>query len=256
MVDVLKVRELNGGKVLASAYQDWQLEIPWLPEGKRYVLAQIDDNMHLPRGKFPHQAPISLQLEACVSKEDLTGTWGFGFWNDPFSFGLGAGGISRLLPVLPNAAWFFYGSNHNYLSLRDDQPASGFHAKIFRSPLLPSLFSLLAIPILPLFLCPAAAQFIRRNAKLLVKEAACFLPVRVTDWHTYRVIWHNDMVRFEIDQKDVYTTKLSPLGKMGLVIWIDNQYFRFDPDGKFGFGFSQTPSAQALHIRNLQLSSD
>ncbi|MEA3325880.1 MAG: hypothetical protein U9R53_00995 [Chloroflexota bacterium] len=255
MLEVLQARELNGGKVIAGENQDWQLEIPKLPEG-RYALGQIDDYVYLPRYKFPHQAPVSLQLDARVSGEDYPGTWGFGFWNDPFNFGFGAGGMPRVLPVLPNAAWFFYGSDKNYLSLREDQPAAGFHVKVFSSPLIPSFLSILAIPILPLFFWPAAVRFIRRTTKLFVKEEACSLSVRVTEWHTYRLVWHADRVKFEIDQKVVFTNRLSPKGRLGLVIWIDNQYFRFGPDGKFGFGFTETPTTQAMTFRNIKLSSD
>ena len=253
MLEVLLERELNGGKVIAKANQVWRLEIPKMREG-RYVLAQIDDYIHLPRGKFPHQTPINFQLDACVSGEDLPGTWGFGFWNDPFNLGLGAGGMSRVLPVLPNAAWFFYGSYQNYLSLREDQPAAGFHVKVFSSPLIPSFMSLLAIPILPLFAWPAAARLIRRMSKVFVKEEASPLSIRVTEWHTYRLVWHTDKVRFEIDGKNVFKTRVCPRGKMGLVIWIDNQFLRFGPDGKFGFGFLQIRSAQTLNLRNIKLS--
>jgi len=63
MLEVLLERELNGGKVITKADQVWRLEIPKMREG-RYVLAQIDDYMHLPRGKFPHQTPINFQLES------------------------------------------------------------------------------------------------------------------------------------------------------------------------------------------------
>jgi hypothetical protein len=42
------------------------------------------------------------------------------------------------LPALPNTAWFFFASPPNYLSLRDDLPAQGALAAVFRSPRLPA----------------------------------------------------------------------------------------------------------------------
>ena len=102
----LQKREANGGKVKVPEDKNFSFELPPTPSGK-YALAQVDDYMHLRRGQFPHQPPISLRLEARVSATDLPGTWGFGFWNDPFNAGFGAGGMRRVLPVLPNTAWFF-----------------------------------------------------------------------------------------------------------------------------------------------------
>lgn len=245
-------RELKGGRVVSSGDQEWQLEIPETHEG-RYTLAQMDDYMHLPRGQFPHQPPITLELEARLSGAVLSGTWGFGFWNDPFSFGFSPGGISRVLPVLPNAAWFFYGSDQNYLSLTENQPATGFHAKVFRSPRLPAIFSIMALPVLPFFLWPAAGKGIRKIARKLVKENGQSLPVRVTSWHTYSLVWGIDEVRFEIDHQEFFSTPLYPNGKLGLVIWIDNQYLQFGSDGKLRFGYCPTVSNQWLSIRNLKL---
>ena len=247
-------RELKGGKVLSSGKQGWQLEIPETLEGL-YALAQMDDYMHLPRRRFPHQPSITLELEARLSSEDMPGTWGFGFWNDPFSFGFSPGGVSRVLPVLPNASWFFYGSDQNTLSLVEDQPTNGFHVKVYRSPRVPSIFSIMALPALPFFFWPAASKVIRKTARNLVKEDGQSLQVKATAWHTYGLVWGSDRVRFEIDHQEVFSTSVSPNGKLGLVIWIDNQYMRFGPDGKFRFGYSAMDSTQWMQIRNMKLIS-
>src|SRR5690606_30297459 len=92
-----------------------------LPAGESgsYRLAQLDDYQGLPRGDFPHQPPFRLRLRARISGAQLPGTWGFGLWNEPLSaqFSFGSG---RKLPALPNAAWFFFASPENHLSLRND----------------------------------------------------------------------------------------------------------------------------------------
>jgi hypothetical protein len=251
----LRKRELHGGNVVGCQQEGYRFLLPQIDE-PCYTLAQVDDYMHLPRGRFPHKPPLKIQLEARISGEDLPGTWGFGLWNDPFSLGFGAGGMSRLLPVLPNAAWFFYGSSENYLSLRDDQPATGFFVQTFRSPLLPSIFTLFAIPMLPFLLLPATRRWMRRLARVIVKEEAVALDVPVEDWHTYGLLWKEETVSFMVDGERILRTQVSPGGKLGFVMWIDNQYFRFTPEGKFGFGYQSTPSRQWLDVRNLTFASE
>ncbi|MFW5714020.1 MAG: hypothetical protein ACOCYU_05055 [Brevefilum sp.] len=252
MIECLKKRQAGGGTIEAKSNEHFRLELP--PNvSNDYVLAQLDDYMHLRRGQFPHQPPVTFELEARVSAPDLPGTWGFGLWNDPFSAGFGAGGMRRLLPVLPNAAWFFYGSAPNYLSLRNGLPGDGFHAKVFQSPRLPSFLSLLAVPVLPLFLWPVTASGLRRLARMLVKEDAMSLPVDVTEWHHYHLLWQEQQVDFKIDGRSIFSTNISPRGRLGLVIWIDNQYFKFTPEGKIGLGLLRTFSLQSLEIHNLTL---
>ncbi len=112
----------------------WRLEIPAGPAGK-YRLAQLDNY----RKSLPLSTPSTLRLRCRVSDANLPGTWGFGFWNDPFTLSLGLQGTKRRLPVLPNAGWFFHASKANHLSLQNGIPAQGFLAQTFASPKIPSL---------------------------------------------------------------------------------------------------------------------
>src|SRR5512147_1754689 len=123
----LHVRQTPGSVVRETGPRSWRLEIPAGPAGA-YRWAQIDDHLRLARRSFPCRPPLRLDLRARLSALDLPGTWGFGFWNDPFSTSLGVGGAARRLPVLPNAAWFFYAGQPNYLAFRDTHPAEGFLA--------------------------------------------------------------------------------------------------------------------------------
>lgn len=246
----LQKREVNGGTVNSSTQDEYALILPPLP-GRKYGLAQVDNYLHLPRRKFPHQPPLRLTLEARVSAPHLPGTWGFGFWNDPFSFGFGGGGMARALPVLPNAAWFFYGSPDNHLTLSDDLPGAGFQAKTFKAPQLPSIFSLIAILALPFLVWPAIARIFRKLAQRIVKEDATCISAPVEDWHTYTLQWLHNRAIFTVDNFIVLETEIVPHGPLGLVIWIDNQYFRFVPDGKIGFGYLEMAQGGSLHFRNL-----
>lgn len=231
---------------------EWLFSLPPGPAG-RYRLAQLDDYRRLPRRRFRWQPPVTLSLTAQASSPDLPGTWGFGFWNDPFSFSLGVKGASRRLPALPNAAWFFYASPENYLSLRDDLPASGLLAAVFRSPLIPSGFLAPALLALPLLFIPAAARRLRRFARSIIQQDAARLDVQVTQPHEYRLEWQPRLVRFCVDGESLFETSLTPRGRLGLVIWIDNQYAAFTPDGRLRFGLLANPAAQ-LRVSKLQMS--
>lgn len=254
MIKGLQERVINGGQITGSDTDGFRLKLPVIKE-KKYALAQLDDYMHLRRRDFLHQSPVSLSVEACISNPDVPGTWGFGFWNDPFSFGFGAGGMSRWLPVLPNAAWFFYASEHNHLSLRDDQPGSGFHVKTFSAPLWHPLTSLLGLPFTPFLLFPGIARVFRRLGRQIVAEDTQAVDISITDWHQYDIRWRDAEVAFLVDEQVIFKTGIVPRGRQGLVIWIDNQYFRFDPAGRIGFGFLPTQSEYYLDIRNLFLLS-
>src|SRR5688500_11561938 len=96
-----------------------------IPAGKadQYRLAQLDDYTQTRRSRFPLHFPLSLSLRARVSSDSITGTWGFGLWNDPFGLSLGFGGNPFRLPALPNALWFFGASEESYLSFKDTSTA-------------------------------------------------------------------------------------------------------------------------------------
>lgn len=220
--------------MLAQGGDAWRLALRAGSE-KVYDLAQIDDYSALPRWAFPWRAPFSLRLSARVSEPSAAGTWGFGLWNDPFAMNL-LGGSSRSLPVLPNAAWFFYALPPNYLTLRDDTPGHGFLAQVFRSPKIPPTLLAPAGLGAPLLALPRAARLLRRAARRVIAEDAARVHVDVTEWHVYEISWHADEVRFSVDGTNCLVTRISPRGPLGLVFWIDNQFMAFPPDGRLRFG--------------------
>lgn len=252
MSSKLTPRQVNGGLVRLFNGAGYHLSLGELDK-PAYALAQVDDYMDLPRDQFPHTPGMALNLEARLSSQSMLGTWGFGLWNDPFGIGIGGVGRSRLLPVLPNAAWFFYGSGENYLTLREDQPVNGFHTKTFRSPLLPSLTTLFAIPFIPMALWRTARRYLRLLGRVFVKEDGMNLDFDVETWHVYRIFWNESQVSFLVDNSPVFSTNIIPRGKLGIVIWIDNQYFRFDRSGKFDFGYLKVNKPQWMEIRSLAI---
>jgi hypothetical protein len=213
----------------------WRLTIPAGPAG-RYRLAQLDDYCATPRSSFPWSPPFEMSLRARSSVGTIPGTWGFGLWNDPFSMGLLSGSGLVRLPMLPNTAWFFFASEPNYLSLYDDLPAQGGLAGAFRSPLWPPALLALGAPALPLALLPPAARLLRRLARRVVRQATAALSIDPVRWHTYGLDWRSDAVRCLVDGNEVLRTGVSPLGPLGLVLWVDNQYAALPPSGRFRYG--------------------
>jgi hypothetical protein len=273
--------------------QAYRLSIP-AGKADRYRLAQLDDYAQTPRSKFPLRYPLSFGLSARVSSNSIPGTWGFGLWNDPFGLSLGFGGNPFRLPTLPNAVWFFGASKESYLSFSDnarpersaaktkggkqtnsqsakqaletnrastadftknapssaqrDIPANGFLAQTFRSP----RFHRSLIP------AGLALPFSRRKSRQLLGEVigedGIALSLDVTQWHRYRIDWRESGVSFEIDEIQVFESPVSPYPPLGSVIWIDNQFAAFTPEGKIGFGVLENPEPAWLEIKDIDVT--
>lgn len=242
----------RGANVASRSAGVIRLTIPAGPGGI-YRLAQLFDTRGLPRRDFRWQAPFKLSLKARVSHQNLPGTWGFGLWNDPFSVFLGVAGGARKLPALPNAAWFFHASPENYLSLRDDLPGNGFLTAVFSSPLTPAILLSPAALALPLLAWRPAARLARKAARRLIQEGSAVHALDETLWHAYEIEAADGEVNFRIDGALVFRTGTLPRGRLGLVIWIDNQYAAFTPEGRLGYGTQENPAPAWLEIKDLEI---
>ena len=281
-------RHTHGARVeeISREPAHYRLSIPsGLPDS--YRLAQLDDYTKTSRGRFPHRIPLSLSLLARTSSDSIAGTWGFGLWNDPFGLSLGFGGNPFRLPALPNAVWFFGASEENYLSFKDSTDsgldtgetsarptrppvANGFLAQTFRSP----RFHPLLIP--AGLALPFSRKLTRRLLSRVIEEDgialynlrsvapldtranvsdAESLSVDPTQWHRYRLDWREQRVSFEVDDVPVLESPVSPNPPLGLVIWIDNQYASFTPEGKMGFGVLANPEPAWLEVKEIELKT-
>jgi hypothetical protein len=231
-----------------------------IPSGKadQYRLAQLDDYALFSRRQFPHASGLTLSLSARTSSDSLPGTWGFGLWNDPFGLSLGFGGSPFRLPALPNAVWFFGASEENYLSFKEQgrgDPAptgNGFMAQVFRSP----RFHPLLIPAGMAF--PFSRKVTRRMLGRVIEEEGIDLrrgerPFAPTDWHGYRLEWSLNRVSFEVDDVRMLDSSVSPHPPLGVVIWIDNQFAAFTPEGRIGFGVLENPEPAWLEIKDVEI---
>ena len=249
----VQTQSTSGASVTPKGKNAWELSIPAGPQGN-YRLAQVDDYSSKKRSDFLWHSPLTLRLRARVSHACIPGTWGFGLWNDPFSLSFGFGGGTRRLPVLPNAAWFFFASPQNYLSLRDDLPANGFLAATFRSPPLSPALLAAGAPALPLLTWKPGARLFRRLARQIIRQDAAHLNLEPTQWHTYTLAWRSISVAFSVNDVCIFTSPIAPCAPLGTVIWLDNQYAALRPDGRLNFGTLPTKEEHFIAIEALEVT--
>jgi hypothetical protein len=242
-----------GSQVTPLDDRSWRLEIP-AGEGGRYRVAQLDDYAALPRRAFAWKPPLCLSLRARASASALPGTWGFGLWNNPFSLSLQKGLDFLRLPSLPQAAWFFFASPQNYLSLCDELPAYGALATTFSSRQWPAALLALGAPLLPLLLVSGIARRLRRLGRRLVQQSTAALDLDPGDWHTYNLEWQAERVAFYVDNEITLETEISPHPPLGLVMWIDNQYAAFTPDGRLAYGTLPNSERAWIEITDLEVN--
>lgn len=250
----LKPRQTPGAQVNKTP-TGWQLMVPTGNAGT-YRLAQLDNYSKFQRKNFPENTPTKLSLRCRASSASCSGTWGFGFWNDPFAFSLGLKGTVQRLPALPNACWFFHASPENHLSFHDPLPGKGFLVQSFRSPQIPSLIMAPGILVMPFLKIKIFSRWLRAVTGRIINEDSRLLDLDVTGWHQYTLYWNVDRVRFEVDGRTVLESPTSPQGPLGVVIWLDNQFAAWNPSGGVSMGSLQQNSDGWLEIENLQIEME
>jgi hypothetical protein len=249
----LKTTLTLGAKRSVLADGTCRLQIPAGPAG-RYRLAQLDDYNDLPRKEFPWKRACSLQVQMRASADQIPGTWGVGFWNNPFGLAILKGVEMLRLPTLPQSVWYFFASPQNYLSFHDHLPAHGSLAATFRSQprFKPEL--VLATLCLPLLAIPTTARYLRKLICNFVRQDSQELRIDPTLWHDYLLDWKNDRAIFQVDGRVLFETEIVPQGPLGFVLWVDNQYAAFPPDGRIRFGTLENPEPAWIEVRNLSIN--
>jgi len=129
-------------------------------------------------------------------------------------------------------------------------PPNGFFAGTFRSPRWPTPLLAPALLALPLLALRPVSRLLRRMAGGVIQQDGRAVDVDVTQWHAYTIRWQTDAVAFLVDGAEILRTPLIPRGPLGLVLWIDNQYAAWRPDGSLGYGTLENPAAW-LEIENV-----
>lgn len=217
---------------------------------RRYTNAQIDDYQGLPRGRFPWRPPLTMSVRARFSHEagELSGTAGFGFWNDPFMM------TGRRLPTLPRVIWFFYASPPSNMKLHLNTPGHGWKAAILDAKRLPLLLLGTAAPLaVPLMNARPLYRRLWPVAQRAMGVSEAMVEVCMTEWHTYAIEWGTKRSSFSVDGQAVLEADCSPFGPLGFVMWLDNQYAVVTPWGRFGYGLLDSAQRQWMEVDALSI---
>ncbi len=270
---IVNTLELGNGKV---EQRDAVTRFAIPPTTNRsYADAQWYDYRGLRRSRFPHRPPLRLSLRARFSHEadQLGGTAGFGFWNDPFT--LSGGGIL----AAPNVVWFFAASPPNDQYLCEGVPGRGWKAASLNTAVNLKSFAALIRP-------RAASQSQTTNrlrapaeedrerqmvpggldlknrlvgkplmtlARRMIKASECLIEARMTDWHDYALEWRADGATFWVDGSEIHHAPAPPMMPLGFVTWVDNQYAVASEAGEFGFGLIENREERWMEIENLRI---
>ncbi len=212
-------------------------------DGSTYCNAQLDDYHHLARMSYPWSAPIRLSLDARLTGA-ATGTWGFGFWNAPYS------PLASSLPALPATAWFFGNGNGN-LAWDIDSAPTGFKAATLDTRRMRARLLALCAPLLLLlmrsssfyrFVWPRLTPWLGLSEHMLSQDS---------DWHRYELQWQPDRTTWLVDGIVVHQTQSAPHTPLGLCIWVDNQWLVAGP--RSGFGWGLVRSTASLEVKDICL---
>ncbi|MBN1566016.1 MAG: hypothetical protein JXA10_19410 [Anaerolineae bacterium] len=223
---------------------------PAADHARAYSDAQITDYKGLSRRHYPWTPPLRLTARAWASHpiNELKGTAGFGFWNEPFV------PVGSDLPRLPRAVWFFFGSPPNNMALAQAVPGYGWKAAtldtsrwqfLTLAPFAPIGFLLMRLPALYRRLWPVGQRAIGASEALL--------PVDLIEPHEYTLEWFTDRVLFYVDGGLIHKTPTAPRGPLGFIAWLDNQYAVVTPQGRFRFGLIPVDQRQYLALDTIEI---
>jgi len=218
----------------------------------QYTDAQLDNYQGLPRRDFLWRPPLRLSVRACFSHpaNELRGTAGFGFWNDPFMM------TGRRRPTVPRAVWFFHASPPSNMKLARRVPGYGWKAAAIDALRWPFFTLLPTAPLaIPLMNIGPLYRTLWPVAQKAINVSETVIPTVMTEWHTYVIEWGRDQANFFVDDQPVLTGAASPRGPLGFVLWLDNQYMVVTPWGRFNHGLLDGPGRQWLEINHLAIES-
>ncbi|MCB0167170.1 MAG: family 16 glycosylhydrolase [Anaerolineae bacterium] len=241
----------RGGGALAFTDQGLRFTNP-ATTSAAYTNAQVDDYQDLTRRYFWWQPPLTLTVRARFSHSAgvLSGTAGFGFWNDPFMM------TGRRRPALPRVVWFFYSSPPSNMKLDLNTPGHGWKAGTLDAIRWPFFALLPTAPIaVPLMNIERLYQTFWPIGQRAIGVSEAPVPVAMTEWHTYDLDWQKQRVRFGVDGQTILDCRTSPCGPLGFVMWLDNQYMVVTPWGTFGAGLVAEPNGQWMEVSNLKIES-
>jgi hypothetical protein len=218
-----------------------------------YTDAQIDDYQGLARRDFLWRPPLTMTVRARFSHPsgELSGTAGFGFWNDPFMM------TGWRWPAPPRVIWFFYASPPSNMKLDLNTPGHGWKAGTLDALRWPFFALLPTAPLaVPLMRVGPLYRTFWPLGQRAIYVSEALAPVEMTGWHTYTIDWQRKSAHFSVDGQTVLDCNTSPRGPLGFVMWLDNQYMVATPWGRFKYGLLAAPGRQWLEVGRLEIRSN
>lgn len=220
--------------------------------GIPYSNAQISDYGYNSRD-FKWKPPLRMTIRARASlpADQLRGTAGFGFWNQPFVPG------TRVSMRLPQAIWFFFSSPPNRMELAHGVGGPGWKAGMIDAsrwqflalaPTAPVGLLLMRFPSFYNTLWPVGQRALGVSEKML--DGAL-----LAQSHTYTLDWQVGGATFSVDGEVVHEAPFSPRGALGFVAWLDNQYAIVTPQGNFGYGVIPVEREQSLILEYAKIEA-
>jgi hypothetical protein len=246
----------NRTRIGAGALQETPSGLRLVSENtttSQYSNAQLDDYATLHRSDFPWRPPLTLHIRARFShgagdgeQPGLRGTAGFGFWNDFL--------MSARAPTLPRAVWFFYASPPSDMRFDVGTPGCGWKAATIDAirPATPLLLAS-AVGAVPLMNLPALYRRIWPHYQRWLGICEHIVPAEMDAWHSYTLEWEDSRVRFSVDGRVILECPHAPVGPLGLVAWLDNQYMVASPWGRLRRGLLATKDQQWLEISEIEI---
>jgi hypothetical protein len=220
----------------------------------RYCDAQLYDYKGRRRRDFVCRPPLRMTVRAWASHStaELKGTAGFGFWNQPLMPG-------QMIPRLPRAVWFFFGSRPSEMALARGVPGYGWKTAtidasrlpfLLLAPTAPLAFLVMRIPALYRLLYPVGQWAVGVSEALITPDLA-----DLREPHSYRLDWLANTARFYVDDRLILQTPYAPRGPLGFVAWLDNQYAIVTPQGRLGMGLIDVPGREWLALDSLMIEA-
>lgn len=213
-----------------------------------YSDAQISDYDRAADFRWHPSVRLTVTARMSPGAEQVRGTAGFGFWNQPFM-----PGQWRLR--LPQAIWFFFSSPPSDMRLAKGVRGPGWKAATIDAKrwqflalapfALPGCL-LMRIPALYNRLWPVGQSAIGVSEALLDQGL-------LAETHTYTLEWQPDGATFRVDGRVTHEAPVAPGGPLGFIAWIDNQYAVVTPQGRFRSGLLPLTQPQTLILDTLSI---
>jgi hypothetical protein len=223
---MMKSRTTPGASIEKTP-KGYLMKIP-AGDSSAYRFAQIDDYFGLPRRKFPHHS-LTLSLRARTSSFPSPEHGASGCGTIPSACRLGLGRI--VWPPRPAQRGMVLRGVAGQSSFVQRQTRTGISRAKFPFAKISSSADTNGFGI-SLFRAKATRNcWARSSTRTHPLSGWIQLNGMATGWSGVRsrVAWYVDDVR-------VFESPVSPNPPLGLVIWIDNQFAAFTPEGKISFG--------------------